>query len=114
MELTNTETLGPVAADNWRSLSNPATGPGVYVFFVDCPLSDTETLQAAVMVDPEGFGKVLVEDFTAVPTDLSTNFASAGFQSAPVPLVDDTWQATVRAKHDSATDKTFTVRVIKL
>lgn len=114
MELTNSETLSPAATDIWRGLSFPATGPGVYVFLVDCPLSDTETMQVQVLMNPGSGDSAVVEDVTSVPTDLSEFAGIAGFQSAPVPLVDATWGASLRAKHDSTTDMSFTVRVIKL
>lgn len=115
MELVNTESLGPVIADTWRTLTTPAAGPGAFVFLVDAPLDDTDTMQVQVQVNPAGAGTwAVVEDVATVPTDLSSFSGVAGFQSSPVPLVDGTWAASVRTKHDSATDITFTVRVIKL
>jgi hypothetical protein len=115
MILGANETLGPVAADTWVTTTNTVAGPGVYVYLIDAPLGDTDTLQAQVVLNPEGAGTwMVVEDVTSVATDLSSFAGWAGFQSAPVPLVDGGWQLMVRAKHDAATDMTFTVRVIKL
>jgi hypothetical protein len=56
----------------------------------------------------------VTEDVVTTPTDYSTFSGQAGFQSAPVPLVDSTWKASLRAKHDSASSREVTVKVIKL
>jgi hypothetical protein len=112
MEQVHTETLGPVAADTWVYLTDPFPGPGTFVVVITCPVSGSETMSAAVFLNPEGAAPALVEEHTVGPTDLGGTFA--GFQSSPVPLVDDTWLLTCRAKHGSAASQSFDVRVIKL
>jgi hypothetical protein len=66
-----------------------------------------------VILNPEDIGSpAMVEERTIGPTELGGIYA--GFQSSPVPLVDDTWLLNCRAKHDSTTSQSFSVRVIKL
>jgi hypothetical protein len=114
MEIAYTEDLGPVINGIWRGETTPVTGPGTYVFFITCDLDDTSTMQVQVIANPGG-DYALVEDYTSMPADLSSAAMSAGFQSAPVPLVDNTWTASVRVMHDDATlDHTFVLKVVKL
>jgi hypothetical protein len=115
MQLDYTETLGPVIADTWRGGTLTSAGPGTFVVLLGCPLSDTETMQVQVLVNPEAAGTYLVvENYIGEPADLSSAYGWAAFQSSPIPLVDVSWEMSVRAKHDSATDKSFSLRVIKL
>jgi hypothetical protein len=115
MELLQTDYLGPVAADTWSGMGTTIAGPRAVLFMVNCPLADTETMQVQVLVNPDDSGVwAVVEDFTSAPTDYSSFSGSAGFQSAPVPLVDDLWKVFVHVKHDSATARTFAVRTIAL
>jgi hypothetical protein len=112
MELVHTETLGPVAANTWAFLSDQLPGPGTFVVLVTCPVTGSETMTTGIFINPEGTAPALVEEHVIGPTELSG--AWAGFQSSPVPLVDDTWLLNCRAKHSSATSQSIEVRVIKL
>lgn len=117
MELAYNETLGPVANENWATITDAITGPGVFVFLINCALNDTSTMHVQVLLDAESAGTLaVVEDFTSVATDLTTVPSGwAGFQSSPVPLVDASWVARVRAEHDDGVNNhSFTLRVIKL
>lgn len=114
MELLLSETTASVAAETWATISAPVVGPGVVVFLVTCP-GDTEMIHAQVALYPDGAGlPTMVEDVIANPTDIDSWPSVAGFQSAPVPLLDATYGAALRAKHDSTTPQGFVVRVLKL
>jgi len=117
MELVYTETLGPAAADVWRTIGAPMTGPGTFVFVVVSAMDPTDTLTTQVLAAPEGLGQFAVVEHVATPLadfDLLSGSAWAGYQSMPVPLVDGSWSAIIRAKHSDATDASFLVKVIKL
>lgn len=115
MELLDTETLGPVPANAWASMSSFTHGPGAAVFLVHCPLGTGETMRVQVHVNPEGAGSIsVIEDFTTIPADTALYGGEVGFQSAPVPLVDATWWATIWVRHTSATDQSFIARAILL
>ena len=113
MNLAHTETLGPYAADSWADMTGSVTGPGTYVFIAAVTLADADTLQAQVTLS-DGTIFAVVEDVTVIADDLAASSRQTGFQSAPVPLVDNTWEAFVRLKHSAATDQAFEVRVLKL
>jgi hypothetical protein len=56
----------------------------------------------------------VMEDATNTADDLAVDGLQVGFQSAPVPLLDASWEVSVRLRHNSASSHPIELRVVKL